>query len=110
MVAVAAAAKAAETSTMWGEAETRTAHPGGGARLRVQYDTHLPALSLQYRDKFRTLLVGVVLRTFHGHFFVRTSISMICVGINASVKNSHVPTNPDVVATITGMMKTAWGG
>ena len=39
----------------------------GSTRVRVRYDTHLPALSLQDRENLRTLLVGAFVPTLHSH-------------------------------------------
>ena len=39
---------------------------GGGARVRVRYDSNLLALSLQDRESTRSILVGMVLPNLHG--------------------------------------------
>ena len=43
---------------------------GGGTRVHVQYDAHLPALFLWDGDKSWTLLVGTVLHTLHVHILL----------------------------------------
>ena len=40
---------------------------GGSTRVRVRYDAHLPSLSLRDGEKTRSILMGAVLPTLHGH-------------------------------------------
>ena len=44
---------------------------GGIAKVQVQYDAHLPDLSLWYGEKLRTLLAGTVLPTLHGQILYK---------------------------------------
>ena len=39
---------------------------GGGARVRVRYNSHLPALYLSDRESTRSILVVTILPTLHG--------------------------------------------
>ena len=42
---------------------------GGGARVQVRYDAHLPVLYLRDGENLRTLLAGTVLPTLNGQVF-----------------------------------------
>ena len=46
--------------------KSKSSATGGGARVRVRYDLHLPAFSLRDRESTRSILVGMVLPTLHG--------------------------------------------
>ena len=73
--------------------------------MQVQYDTHLPALSLQDRENLRTLLVGVVLPTLHSHVLCKNwHLCAVCWG-KCKHKKSHVPTPPEVGTTIARLLK-----
>ena len=50
-----------------GNPKSKVGAAGVGARVRVLYDAHLPALYIRYGEKFWNLLVGKVLPTLHGH-------------------------------------------
>ena len=73
--------------------------------MQVQYDTHLPALSLQDIENLRTLLVGAVLPTLHSHVICKNWHLCAVCWEECKRKNSHVPTPPEVGTTIAGLLK-----
>ena len=56
-----------------GGAGIRTGGSGGGVRVWVRYEVHLPALSLQEREKSRTILSGTVLLMVQGKVLWKNS-------------------------------------
>ena len=59
----------AERAVVQCRAEIGTVHPG--ARVRVSYNVHLPALVLWDRENLRTLLEGAALPTLHIHIIFK---------------------------------------
>ena len=78
--------------------------------VRVRYDAHLPALSLWGMDNSWTLPAGTVLSTLNGHIIYKNwHICRVCWYYCAR-NYLHVPTPPEVVTAIYGLLKTAQGG
>ena len=82
---------------------------GGDARVRAQYDAHLPSLYLWYRENLWTLLTGTVLPTLHSHIICKNWHLYGVCWEDCECKNSHVVTPPGVATTIAGLLKVAWG-
>ena len=81
-------------------------------RVQVQCNAHLPALSLWYGEKSRTILVGTVLPTLQGHVICKNWHMLVVCWEDCKHKNLHLPTPlpPSEVATnIVGLLKTARG-
>ena len=86
---------------------------GGGAgsntRLQSLYDVHLPALSLRDREKSHNILAGTALPTVYDHVICKKLHLCVLCWEDCGRKNLHVPTSPDVAATINGLLKKARG-
>ena len=83
-------------------------HRVRGARVRVQYDTHLNALSLQDLEKLCSVLAGKFLPTLHGQFIYKNwHLCGICWD-DCKHKNLHIPTPPEVSTTVDRLIKAAW--
>ena len=56
-----------------------------------------------------TIMAGIVLTIVQGHFLCKKwHLCRLCWE-DYKCKNSHVPTSPDVAATLTRLLKTARG-
>ena len=65
--------------------------------MRIKYDLHLPALSLQDWENSQIILVGPVLPTVQHHFLCKNWHLCRMFWENCERKKLHVPTYPDVV-------------
>ena len=65
------AATAAGGGSVFVEKSQKVGSYWGYAMVRVRYDAHLPAMSLQDREKSRNLLEAMFLSTLHGHKFCK---------------------------------------
>ena len=79
-------------------------------RVRVCYNSHLPTLSLRDRENLRTILAGTVLPSVQVRVLCKNWHLCGLCWEDCEHKNSHIPTSPDVVATLTRLLKKAWGG
>ena len=77
--------------------------------VQARYDAHLPALYLWDAENLRTILARTVLPTVQGHVLCKNWHLCGLYWEDCKRKNSHVPTYPDVVATLTGLLKTDRG-
>ena len=66
----------------------------GGARMRVRYDVHLPALSLLDRENSRLILVVTVLLTLRGALLCKNWHLCGVYWEGCDRKILHVPTPP----------------
>ena len=69
-----------------GRSGDKSGTSGGGARVQVHYDTHLPSLSQRDRDNLRTLMAGRSFLQSMTMFFVRTGTYMDCFWRTESAK------------------------
>ena len=114
-VAVAAAATETETET---EAVAVAPPPqnenpltrGGGARVQVCYNAHLPALSLRDGENPRSVLVGTVFPTLHGAVLCKNWHLCGSFWEYFERKRSPIPTPPEGETTVAGLLKAAQGG
>ena len=67
---------------------------GGGSRVRVYYNAHIPALSLWNNKNLRTLLMDTVLPTLYGHVLCKMwHLCGVCWKY-CERKNIYAPTPP----------------
>ena len=83
--------------------------PRGGTGVRLRYDGHLPALSLQDRENSRLILAGKVLLTLHSAVFCKNWHLCGVYWEGCERKRSHVPTPPEVATTVSGLPKATQG-
>ena len=96
-----------EMLAAWGGSATSPAHLGARMRVRVRYDDHLPDLYLWDKETSRNLLMGEVLPNIHGYIiFKNWHLCGLCWD-KCERENLHLPNSRDVVATITGLLKTS---
>ena len=82
---------------------------GEDARMRVRYDAHLPTLSLGEGENSRSILAGTVLLTLHGDVLCKNCHLCGSCWEDCKWKRSHVPTPPEVVKTVAGLLKASRG-
>ena len=82
----------------------------GGARIatrvRVHYEEHLSALSLQEGENVHTILAKTFLPTVQLRVILNNLHLYILFWEYCERQNLHVSTSPNVMAAITGMLKT----
>ena len=81
----------------------------GDVRVQVRYNSHLPALSLQYRGSTCLILVGTVLPTLHSAVLCKNCHLCGSCWEDCQRKRSHVPTPPELATTVAGLLKAAQG-
>ena len=90
-------------------AKKRMSLPQGDTGVRGCYDAHLPALSLRDEDNSRPILARMVLTNLYIHVLCKDwHLCGVCWE-DCERKKSHVPTSPEVAATIAWLLKVAWG-
>ena len=72
----------------------KTIISGGGARVRVRYDAHLPALYFWGGENSRTILVGTVFPTLNVHVLCKHSHICGVFWEDCEHKHLHIPTPP----------------
>ena len=72
----------------------KVAATGGSAQVKALYDAHLPSLSLQYGDNFRSILAGSVLPTLHIYVMCKNWHLCVVCWEDCERKNFHTPNPP----------------
>ena len=81
--------------------------PGGDVRVRLRYDAHVLALSLQDGEKAQAILAGKVLPTPHDHILCNNWHLYCVCWEDCERTNLHIPTPLEVATAIAGLLKTA---
>ena len=77
-------------------------------KVRVRYDAHLPALSLQYGENWRYILAGKVFQTLHGSVLCKNWHLCRVHWEDCKLKIPYTPTPPEVATTVAGLIKVVW--
>ena len=77
--------------------------------MRSRYVVHLPSLPLRDGDNLRSILVGAVLPTLHGHILCKTWYLCGMCWEDCERENSLFPTHQEAETTIAGLLKVDWG-